>query len=45
VLAGAVKRLAGLGHSTGAAYLNTIRALMMALAAPPASHPEKEQVE
>ncbi len=45
VLAGAVKRLAGLGHSTGVAYLNTIRALMMALAAPPASHPEKEHVE
>ena len=43
-LAAAVRRLSALGHSTGAAYVNTIGALMAALAACAPSHPEKELV-
>ncbi len=42
VLGAAVRRLGGLGHSTGAAYVNTIGALMAVLAAPAANPLEKE---
>lgn len=43
-LAAVVHRLSALGHSTGAAYVNTIGALMVALAACATSHPTKELV-
>ena len=44
VLGAAVRRLGGLGHSTGAAYVNTIGALMAVLATTAATPLEKELI-